>query len=101
MKCSGVDVASGSPVEVEFGQEIAEVRLAEGLEDGAWLAPGFVDIQVNGFAGVDFNDPDATEEQIGLAIETIVRTGVTRCLPTVITGGPDVMLQCLTNLRGA
>jgi|SRR5215472_485134 len=101
MKCSGVDVASGNPVEVEFDQEIAEVRPVEGLEDGPWLAPGFVDIQINGFAGVDFNDPDASQEQIGLAIETIIRTGVTRCLPTVITGGPDAMLRCLTNLRRA
>jgi N-acetylglucosamine-6-phosphate deacetylase len=101
MKCSGLDVATGNPIEVEFEREIAEVRPLEGMEDGPWLAPGFVDIQVNGFMGVDFNDPDASLEQIGLAIETIIGTGVTRCLPTVITGDPEVMLRCLSNLRGA
>jgi len=101
MKRSGLDVETGSPIEVEFEREIAEVRSAEAMEDGPWLAPGFVDIQVNGFAGVDFNDPDASQQQIGLAIETIIRTGVTRCLPTVITGGPEAMLQCLANLRAA
>jgi N-acetylglucosamine-6-phosphate deacetylase len=101
MKCSGLDIATGNPIEVEFDSEILEVRPVEAIEDAPWLAPGFVDVQVNGFAGVDFNDPDATQEQIGLAIETIIRTGVTRCLPTVITGDPEVMLRCLTNLRTA
>ncbi len=67
----------------------------------AWIAPAFVDIQVNGFAGIDFNNPRATQAEIARAIDTIVAGGVTRCLPTVITGGPDDMLTCLTNLHAA
>jgi N-acetylglucosamine-6-phosphate deacetylase len=77
------------------------VRESAATEDAPWLAPGFVDIQVNGFAGVDFNNPDVSQVEIARAIERIVSTGVTRCLPTVITGGPDDMLRCLRNLREA
>jgi N-acetylglucosamine-6-phosphate deacetylase len=102
MNCSGINVATGIPVTVEFDEIIREVRPGEDAgNDDLWIAPGFVDIQVNGFAGIDFNDPDATTEQISQALELILSTGVTRCLPTVITGGPDEMLACLTNLRRA
>ena len=63
-----------------------------------FIAPGFVDLQVNGFAGVDFNDPKSSVEEIGKALDAILATGVTRCLPTVITGPPAAMLASLRNL---
>jgi N-acetylglucosamine-6-phosphate deacetylase len=101
MKCSGIDVATGEFVAIEFDHIIRELRPAEKAEPALWLSPGFVDIQVNGFAGIDFNDTEASVGQIGLALDAILRTGVTRCLPTVITGGPEDMLRCLRNLRRA
>ena len=51
--------------------------------------PGFFDLQVNGFAGVDFNAPDLTDERLGFALERLRDTGVTRCLPTLITSSVD------------
>ena len=48
--------------------------------------PGFFDLQVNGFAGVDFNDPSATPEALRTALAALRATGVTRLLPTLITG---------------
>src|SRR4051794_27749719 len=102
MNCSGIDVATGRFIEVEFGETITAVReLSEPSTTELWLAPGFVDIQVNGFAGVYFNNPLASFDDIARALETIVRTGVTRCLPTVITGAPEDMLQSLRNLSAA
>jgi len=55
--------------------------------------PGFFDIQVNGFAGVDFTAPDLQPAQIDHAIEHLRRTGVTRCLPTLITGPLDAFAR--------
>jgi len=99
MKCSGIDVATGNAVEIEFDHLLREIRPVEAADTDLFLSPGFVDIQVNGYAGVDFNDPGASIGQIALALDTILATGVTRCLPTVITGAPDVMLQCLRNVH--
>jgi N-acetylglucosamine-6-phosphate deacetylase len=65
------------------------------------LAPGFVDIQVNGFGGIDFNDPNISLEDIARALDAMFATGVTRCLPTVITGPPGAMVASLRNLRRA
>jgi N-acetylglucosamine-6-phosphate deacetylase len=98
--CSGIDAATGGPVAVEFAETILSIRPTESVPD-LYLAPGFVDLQVNGFAGVDFNDPHMSVDEIGRALDTMFSTGVTRCLPTVITGPADAMLACLRNLRRA
>src|SRR6185295_18688310 len=100
MICSGRDVATGELVSVEFDEVIRSVRPGS-ADDGLWIAPGFIDIQVNGFAGVDFNRPDTSQNEIQRALELIVSTGVTRCLPTVITGPADDMVACLKNLARA
>lgn len=47
--------------------------------------PGLFDLQVNGFGGVDFNNPDLTADRVSEALERMRATGVTRCLPTLIT----------------
>ena len=51
--------------------------------------PGLFDLQVNGFAGVDFNGPDLTADRFAEALGRIRATGVTRCLPTLITSSFD------------
>lgn len=48
-------------------------------------APGLFDLQINGFAGVDFNDAAVTADALDHALEAMLRTGVTRCLPTIIS----------------
>lgn len=60
---------------------------------------GCFDIQVNGYAGVDFNDPLLTPDQFGLACEALQADGVSHFLPTVITGSPQQMTRCLVALR--
>ncbi|HEY4085854.1 MAG TPA: amidohydrolase family protein [Bryobacteraceae bacterium] len=103
MICSGRDAATGEVLEIEFDEVIRSVRRVKpaGANADVWIAPGFVDIQVNGFAGVDFNRPLTPHAEIQKALELIVSTGVTRCLPTVITGPKDDMAGCLRNLAAA
>lgn len=100
MICLGTDAATDRSVAIDFAETILTVNPG-GPAESVWLAPGFVDLQVNGFAGVDFNDPHSTVEEIGRALDAMFATGVTRCLPTVITGPPDAMLASLANLRRA
>ena len=60
--------------------------------------PGFVDIQVNGFTGVDFNNPESSPEEIPRAIDAIHATGVTRLLPTLVTGPLERFARCARTL---
>lgn len=55
--------------------------------------PGFFDLQVNGFAGIDFNEP-CTPEQLQRAITTQRKTGVTQFLPTLITSSLENFVSC-------
>jgi N-acetylglucosamine-6-phosphate deacetylase len=98
--CSGRDALSGEPVTVTFESRILTVESGAGQED-VYLAPGFIDLQVNGFAGVDYNDPSTPHDEIARSLRAQFVTGVTRLYPTVITGPPDAMAGCLRNLAGA
>lgn len=50
---------------------------------------GLIDLQVNGFGGVDFNAETLTSEALDQALEAMLATGVTSCLPTIITAGAE------------
>lgn len=102
MKCNGRDVITGNQLEITFSEVIDGVEhLISPPDDDAWLAPGFIDLQVNGFFGVDYNSPTAPHDEIGRSIRVMFATGVTRFYPTVITGSPDNMLGALRNLANA
>ncbi len=95
---SGINIETGSPVEVEFDTHILAVRPSGNRE--VYLAPGFIDLQVNGFAGVDYNLASTPAEHIQRSAAAIRATGVTRFLPTVITGPAEEMKGSLRNLAG-
>ena len=58
-----------------------------------------VDLQVNGYAGVDFNDSTITADDFDRTCKAIAADGVRFFLPTIITASPDDMRQRLRNLR--
>ena len=60
--------------------------------------PGFFDLQVNGFAGVDFNNPNVSPEQVQHALAAMRATGVTRLLPTLITSSFESFASCARTL---
>src|SRR6202521_648833 len=100
MNCSGIDAITGSPIEIEFGQTIRSVAPGESRPQ-VCVAPGWIDLQVNGFAGVDYNRPDVAPAEIARSLQVLFATGVPRFYPTVITGSPDGMAQALRNLARA
>jgi N-acetylglucosamine-6-phosphate deacetylase len=102
MNCKGQSVFSGESMELEFERSISSVNPVLGLpEPDAYLAPGFIDLQVNGFGGVDYNSPTTPVQRIAASIRALHSTGVTAFFPTVITGPPEVMLGAIQNLARA
>lgn len=101
MKCSGINSATAEFVEISFNDFITAADPLLSPPAAEYLSPGWIDLQVNGFAGVDYNSPSARPEQIAHSIREMFRTGVTRFFPTVITGPPDRMAGALSNLAAA
>ena len=93
----GESVHEGRAVLIDAGR-IAAIVAEDEIEDevdtldlgGHLLAPGLIDLQVNGGGGVLFNDAPTVD-----ALETIVAAhrpfGTTACLPTLISDNPDIM----------
>ena len=81
--------------EMRTGAEI--VDLGAGI-----LAPGFIDVQVNGGGGVNLNDT-ATVEGVLTIAHAHRRFGTTGLLPTVITDAPEVQraaAEAVSRARG-
>ena len=62
---------------------------------------GLIDLQVNGYAGVDFNDSVLDAAALDHALEAMLRDGVTTCLPTLITAPEAVLAERLAALDRA
>src|SRR4029077_11708388 len=69
----------------------AQVRT---LPDGLWLAPGFIDTQVNGGGGVLLND-DPTPKGISVIVSAHRKFGTTALLPTLITDLPETTSRAI------
>lgn len=50
-----------------------------------YVAPGLIDVQINGYMGVDFSGPDLTVEGVRKATKALWKAGVTTFFPTIIT----------------
>ena len=98
--CRAKDAFTGAPVEIRFNADIHSVATAEGAPE-LYVSPGWVDVQVNGYAGADYNNPAVSEEEIARSIQALFRTGVSRFYATVITNSPENMTGCLANLAKA
>ncbi len=88
------------------GRHITQLVQAEALKSGipqarlsgGLLAPGFIDVQVNGGGGALLNDHPTSDTVLTIA-QSHRRFGTTGMLPTVITDEPKVMEAAITAVR--
>ncbi|MEI6277079.1 MAG: N-acetylglucosamine-6-phosphate deacetylase [Prolixibacteraceae bacterium] len=90
-----IDVAGGVILSItEIGSEVPSGALPV-------VAPGLIDNQVNGYAGVDFSSDQLTVEGILKATLALRETGVTTYLPTQITNSPQNLIRNFRVLTSA
>ena len=103
MKVVGRRYDSGQLIEVTVANgRIASVDTSdEASNDAPWIAPGFVDLQINGYGGQEFNDRELTVdrvEQVSLALDSF---GVTSYLPTATTHSFEMLVHSLGTIARA
>ncbi len=64
-------------------------------------AEGFVDLQVNGYAGADFSDPDTTVDRVLETAETLAENGTVGFLATLTTRPREILETCAETIATA
>jgi N-acetylglucosamine-6-phosphate deacetylase len=66
------------------------------MADWPWLAPGLVDLQVNGGWGLDFNTLPLQPDTVLELSRLLQSKGVTTYCPTLITNGTEPLLEAVS-----
>lgn len=68
---------------------LAEIKSVEGQTPAAaalpWVSPGWIDLQVNGYAGQEFSSQELTPEKVAAIVRQHWAFGVTALCPTLTT----------------
>lgn len=101
MRVEGRLVQTGEAVRLTIeGATIVDVQSID-LRTETWIAPGFIDIQVNGYAGFDINAADVTADTVAGVARALWRGGVAAFCPTVITQSEAAMCRALAAIAAA
>ncbi len=99
---SGRDPVTGNGLRVTVQDGIVRDVMSIPVQPGmAWLAPGLVDLQVNGFGGLDLNDGALEPATVITLCGRLAAEGVTRFLPTVITASEQEILAAVAAIAAA
>jgi len=87
----GRDPGSSHTLSVKIDAGVITLIEPTDSDTDLYLSPGFVDLQVNGFAGFDMNaEHTSTDTVVGL-VDALLTQGVTCFLPTIITA-PEIQI---------
>lgn len=103
-KISGLFYLDEKPVTISISDgKIAKIeRISTGVDSSkVYIGPGLIDIQINGYMGVDFSDQNLTVDQMKTATKALWKEGVTSFYPTVITNNQKGLKKSFLNLSDA
>jgi N-acetylglucosamine-6-phosphate deacetylase len=99
----GRHYATGQVVELEArGDRISAMHALDKQTDSGdslpWLAPGFVDLQSNGYGGQEFTSPELTVDKVVAICNQQAIFGVTKFCPTVTTASFETIAHSLRTI---
>ncbi|WP_138444011.1 N-acetylglucosamine-6-phosphate deacetylase [Sinomonas susongensis] len=100
----GKDPHSGTTLEVAYD----DTRIVSVTDLGVpadaelpYIAPGFIDGQVNGYRGLDINGEDITPEAVMDITGELAKKGVTSWVPTIVTAPEEAIVNALQVISSA
>lgn len=98
---SGRNPQDGQSIEVVVEDGRVEAILRSRVDQEAWLSPGLIDLQVNGYQGDDVNAEGVDADVILSLTKKVIATGVTTYLPTIITASEAKITAALRAIAEA
>lgn len=84
------------------GDRIVGVRRTDSRDATLpWVIPGLIDLQVNGYAGLDVNGAGATPEAVAGITQVLAGKGVTTWVPTIITASHEAIVASMRAITAA
>ena len=101
LQVSGRDLHTGEArtIQIEDGLIVANIPGPADAE--SYLAPGLVDLQVNGYGGHDLNAAGLKPETVVALCQELVRRGVVAFLPTLVTASAERLIAALEAIVAA
>src|SRR5665213_2820880 len=98
---TGRDPSSGEPLKITIENGQIQSIAPGPADESAWLSPGFIDLQVNGYLGSDLNSGTVDPEIVITLTRKMISTGVTTYLPTIITSSEERIIAALRAIAEA
>ncbi len=101
LSISGRDVHTGQSRKLQIKDDLITTNEPGPADATDYLAPGLVDLQVNGYGGHDLNDGKLTSTTVVALCEMLAQYGVTSFLPTLITAPAGQLTDALATIAAA
>lgn len=102
IRVTGRDIGGGKGISVSVSDgRIAAIEPSDPGSTGPWLGAGLIDLQVNGYRGLDFNDGKVTPERVSALTRMMTEIGVATYLPTLITASRASIVSALSAIAAA
>jgi N-acetylglucosamine-6-phosphate deacetylase len=98
---TGRDPQTGHAIEVTIHNGVIANITDSKSDDPVWLSHGLVDLQINGYQGLDLNADNLTPDIVIELSRRVLATGVTTFLPTIITASEEKIIACLQAIATA
>lgn len=95
---TGRDPSTGEAIRLRIKDRVIADLATSSQDTDTFLAPGLVDLQVNGYSGLDLNDGRLTQETLVALCRSLSGIGVTTFLPTLITASEDQIIDTLATI---
>lgn len=101
----GKSYLDGKPLEIVFSNgKTQSIVPLESSPENVWIGPGFTDIQVNGYGGLDYNELQSDILALGQISRKLLQHGVTSHFATIITNSKEkisALIKQVVQLRKA
>jgi len=102
MQITGRRYDTGETVQVSVTDgSVQRVTPCDSATPLPWIAPGFVDLQVNGYGGREFSSADLQPDDVAGIVRRNIQFGVTQLCPTVTTQSLEVIEHAMRTVATA